>query len=172
MARLVQAADATTVPTVRASERSHPPGGRGATQIEDSNMRDLRSVIVAAAGVALLAGLAWGQAAAPAAPDAKPKDGKTLFADNHCTSCHSIAAVGIEKKKPAAGVEEEKTDKKPPDLSDVGAKQKPAWMVKFLTKQVKLDDELHPKKFRGTDADLTTLTTWLGTLTKKAADKK
>ena len=135
-------------------------------------MKDLRSAIVAGLGVILLAGLAWGQAATPAAPDAKPRDGKTLFTDNHCTSCHSIAAIGLEKKKPAEGTVEEKTDKKPPDLSDVGAKVKPAWMAKFLTKQVKLEDDLHPKKFRGTDDELTTLTTWLGTLTKKAADKK
>ena len=135
-------------------------------------MRNLRSVIVAGLGVILVAGLAWGQAAAPAAPDAKPKDGKTLFTDNHCSTCHSIQSAGIDKKKAAAGVTEEKTDKQPPDLSDVGTKQKAAWMAKFLTKQVKLEDELHPKKFRGTDAELTTLTTWLGTMQKKAADTK
>jgi mono/diheme cytochrome c family protein len=125
--------------------------------------------------VLCFAGLAWSQAAPPSAPaatDAKPKDGKTIFTENHCASCHSIQAIGIEKKKPAAGVEEEKTDKKPPDLSDVGSKQKVAWMALFLTKKTKLDDELHPKRFKGTDAELTTLTTWLGTLQKKAPDKK
>jgi mono/diheme cytochrome c family protein len=144
---------------------------------EDTIMKDLRTTFLAGLAVLCLEGIAWGQAGAPAAPaapaaaDATAKDGKTLFTGNHCASCHSIQALGIEKKKPAAGVEEEKTDKKPPDLSDVGSKQKVEWMARFLMKKEKLDDELHPKRFKGTDAELTTLTTWLGTL-KKAPAKK
>ena len=112
--------------------------------------------------------VAFGQAT-PAAD--KPKDGKTLFTENRCQSCHSIVAIGIEKKKPAADEVVEKTDKKPPDLSDAGAKQRAEWFSKFLMKKEKLDGELHPKRFKGADADLATLSTWLETLKKKPAKK-
>jgi mono/diheme cytochrome c family protein len=118
----------------------------------------------------VLASAAYAQTPAEAP---KAKDGKTIFTDNHCNSCHSIEAAGIVKKKAAEdeAAPAEKTENKPPDLSDVGTKQKAAWFSKFLMKQEKLDGELHPKRFKGTAPELATLTTWLETLKTKPAKK-
>ncbi|MEP7026996.1 MAG: c-type cytochrome [Candidatus Eisenbacteria bacterium] len=118
----------------------------------------------------LLVGVAFGNGTVV---PKKVEDGKAVFTENRCQSCHSIEALGIAKKKPAAGEDEvvEKAAKKPPDLSDVGLKLKAAWFSKFLRKQEKLDGNLHPKKFKGDDADLATLSTWLETLKTKPVKK-
>lgn len=111
------------------------------------------------------------------AEEAKEPAGKTLFLSQSCNTCHSISAAGIEKKvaKTEAAATEKKEaapagDKvaaapshKPPDLSSVGLEQKPEWMAKFLKKEVMAKDgKKHMKLWKGTDADLATLTAWLG----------
>ena len=104
------------------------------------------------------------QASTPAA-----RDGKTIFLENKCTSCHSVQALKIEKKQ---GSEEEKSDDKvkPPDLSSVGLERKADWMAKFLLKKVTIDGEKHRKLFKGSEADLKVLTAWLET--QKVPKKK
>ena len=101
-----------------------------------------------------------------AAAQDKPaaKDGKTLFLDNKCNTCHTIQAQSIVKKKAeSTDAKEEKSDKKSPDLSSVGLERKAAWMSKYLMKTEAIKGEKHSRKFRGTAADLSTLTAWLET---------
>jgi cbb3-type cytochrome oxidase cytochrome c subunit len=96
--------------------------------------------------------------------DAKREpEGKKIFLQYKCYSCHSIKNEGIEHKK-VAGEEEVTGSKKPPDLSDVGKKQDAAWISKFLLKQETLDGEHHKKKFRGKDSELKALSSWLESL--------
>jgi len=97
--------------------------------------------------------LASMMAAAQGAPD-----GKTLFVENKCNMCHSIDSQGIEKKLKSG---------KGKDLSTVGTDRDPAWLQKWLKKEIDLDGKKHEKSFKGTDAELDTLIKWLGTLKKK-----
>lgn len=102
----------------------------------------------------------------------KAPDGKPVFLKYKCNSCHSIDAASIAKKAlPDDGATASKM--KPPDLSGVGLEKKADWIALFMQKKEKLDGEFHPKKFRGTDSELKTLTGWLETMkTEKAKDTK
>jgi cbb3-type cytochrome oxidase cytochrome c subunit len=115
------------------------------------------------------------------AEDAKVPAGQKLFLDNKCNSCHSVSGAGIEKKS-AEAAEKATADKaatektaatpthKAPDLSSIGTDQKADWMAKFLKKEVAAKDgKKHMKLWKGTDADLKTLTEWLG---DQKAEKK
>ena len=103
-------------------------------------------------------------AAAQDKPATAAKDGKTLFLDNKCNTCHTIQAQSIAKKKAeATDAKEEKSEKKPPDLSSVGLERTAAWMSKYLMKTEAIKGEKHGRKFRGTEPELATLTTWLET---------
>ena len=96
----------------------------------------------------------------PATPAAT--GGKDIFLAQKCNTCHTIKAAGIEKRKAEESAEkEEKTEKKPPDLSSVGLERKADWIGKFLMKTETIKGDKHPRKFRGTDAELKTLATWL-----------
>ena len=100
------------------------------------------------------------------AADKKAPDGKPIFTQYKCASCHSIEAQGITKKKgeaaePAEGAE---TARKPPDLSSVGKDHNAAWITAYLKKKEARDGKKHLKMFRGTDAELATLAAWLETL--------
>jgi mono/diheme cytochrome c family protein len=93
-------------------------------------------------------------------------DGKTLFLEAKCNTCHTMKAAGIEKRK-AAGADpaeaKEKSDKKAPDLSSIGLERKADWMGKYLMKTEAIKGEKHSRKFRGTEAELKTVTAWLET---------
>jgi mono/diheme cytochrome c family protein len=115
-------------------------------------------ILACAFGGALAASGALGQAAAPA------KDGKTLFLDYKCNSCHAISAQQIVKKEDKSEESESKSKKKPPDLSGVGKKRTADWIAKYMNKLETIEKEKHPKKFKGTEAELKTLATWLETL--------
>jgi mono/diheme cytochrome c family protein len=131
-------------------------------------MTATRFIAFAALACALIAGVAAAQDK-PAAV----KDGKTLFLDNKCNGCHTIQSQAIVKKKAEdADAKEEKSEKKPPDLSAVGLERKAPWMSKYLMKTEAIKGEKHGRKFRGTEAELATLTTWLETLKTKAASTK
>jgi len=133
---------------------------------------------VAVLGIVLF--LALGAVVA-SSEEAKEPEGKTLFLSNKCNSCHTIEAVGVEKKSSS----EEKSDstaattaatskKKPPDLSSVGLDVKADWMTKYLKKlETTKDGKKHMKLWKGTDEELASLTSWLETMKaeKKAADK-
>jgi hypothetical protein len=58
------------------------------------------------------------------------------------------------------------TKGKGPDLSAVGATQKADFLNKYLMKQEKIKNKLHPTPFKGTPDDLKNLCAWLATLKK------
>ena len=106
-------------------------------------------------------------AASASAQAAKESKGQKLFLKYRCTGCHSIKAVGIEKKTEEgdeAAAEVAKSAHKPPDLSDIGLQHDAAWFAKWLTKKENVDGRMHKIKFRGTDPELKTLTTWIASL--------
>jgi mono/diheme cytochrome c family protein len=87
-------------------------------------------------------------------------DGKSIFVDNKCSNCHSITGQGIERSGKPEG------DEKPSDLSAVGKKRNAEWIQKWLMKEETLEGKKHMKKFKGPEADLKVLATWLGGLKK------
>jgi mono/diheme cytochrome c family protein len=99
-----------------------------------------------------------------ASAQAANPDGKTIFSNNKCQSCHTITALGVERKKSA---DDEKTEKDPPDLSGVGIERNAAWITKYMLKKESIKDEKHMKKFKGSEADLAVLAQWLETLKTK-----
>lgn len=118
-------------------------------------------------------GLACSVAFAPGA-EGKESPGQALFLKYRCKACHTISALGIEKKsepaeegeKPEAGAK-----KKPPDLSGVGLEHKADWLERWLLKKEMKEGKTHRKKFRGTDAEAKTLALWLETLKTEPAAK-
>lgn len=108
--------------------------------------------------------------AAEKAP-AKAPDGKPVFEQYKCGSCHSIEKQGI-KKAEAAPAEAGAGKVKAPDLSGVGLVRTTDWMKAFMLKTEKLDGKLHIKKFRGTEEELAVLTGWLASLKDEEAAKK
>jgi len=114
-------------------------------------------------GLALIAGVALAQDK-PAA-----RDGKAVFLENKCNTCHTIQSAGVEKKKAttAEAGEEKKSDKKPPDLSGVGLERKPEWIAAYLMKTESIKGEKHGRKFRGPEADLKLVSAWLSSLKTK-----
>jgi len=79
--------------------------------------------------------------------------GKKIFIDNKCNMCHTVKSAGIESKKSDAT-----------DLSNVGAEMKKDDMIKYLKKEMKLNDKDHKTAFKGSDEDLKKLVEWLSTL--------
>ena len=78
--------------------------------------RNATMVVLVAIGASVAAAFA-DQAAAPPV-----RDGKAIFLESKCNTCHTVTALKIEKKK---GAEEESEGKvKPPDLSSVGLERK------------------------------------------------
>lgn len=115
----------------------------------------------------LAAFVALAFAASAGAQEAKP-DGKTLFLDKKCNTCHTVKALGIEKRSAMAG---EKTGTgtatpaaaktKTTDLSSVGLDLKADWMTKFLKREEMTKAKKKHLLFKGTDEELTTVVTWL-----------
>jgi mono/diheme cytochrome c family protein len=135
-------------------------------------MNAKRLITLAAFGFALLVGVAAAQDKA-AAPAADAKDGKALFLEGKCNTCHTIKAAEVTKRKAAASdaaEEKEKSDKEAPDLSSIGLERKADWMAKYLMKKEAIKGEKHGRRFRGTEAELVTVTTWLEA--QKAAKPK
>lgn len=79
--------------------------------------------------------------------------GKKIFIDSKCNMCHTVKSVGIESKKSDAS-----------DLSNVGAEMKKDDMIKYLKKEMKLNNKDHKTAFKGSDEDLEKLVEWLSTL--------
>lgn len=107
------------------------------------------------------------------AEDAKKPalDGKTMFLDQKCESCHAIASLKIEKKASAAKETADAGSKKkePPDLSDIGSKVKADWLGQYLMKTADREGVKHMKKFKGNADSLKVMVDWLMTL--KTASK-
>jgi cbb3-type cytochrome oxidase cytochrome c subunit len=126
------------------------------------------AVLLATAAVALAVPLAAtvAEEAAKSGAEVKIPAGQKLFLDNSCNSCHTMKGQGIEKKKSATATEATAATpaaapSKVPDLSAVGLEHDQAWMTKFLMKTETLHDKKHMKTWKGTEADLATLTAWL-----------
>jgi mono/diheme cytochrome c family protein len=130
------------------------------------------TVLACALGLAAFYGVGLCDEPAQAADAAKTKvsDAKPVFLKYKCNSCHTIESQGITKK--AVAGEAAETGDKPPDLSGVGVDRNAVWIVSFLQKKEKLEGKLHIKKFRGTDAELQKLATWLGSMKDETAAKK
>uniref|UniRef100_A0A832DI44 Cytochrome c n=1 Tax=Ignavibacterium album TaxID=591197 RepID=A0A832DI44_9BACT len=79
--------------------------------------------------------------------------GKKIFIDNKCNMCHTVKSAGIESKKSDAT-----------DLSNAGAEMKAEDMIKYLKKEMKLNNKDHKTAFKGSDEDLKKLVEWLSTL--------
>jgi mono/diheme cytochrome c family protein len=88
-------------------------------------------------------------------------DAKERFGSSKCVKCHSIDSQGVAAQ-PKEGDEDEVHD-----LSKVGAGRTVEWIQKFLRKQEAIEGKKHEQKFRGSDADLETLATWLASLGKQ-----
>lgn len=134
-----------------------------------------RIITLAAFVCALLVGAAAAhdRDGTPVADASTAKDGKALFLEGKCNTCHTIKAAGVTKRKAAASdaaEEKEKSDKESPDLSSIGLERKADWMAKYLMKKEAIKGEKHGRRFRGTEAELVTVTTWLEA--QKAAKPK
>lgn len=88
------------------------------------------------------------------------KDGKSIFLEYKCRSCHSLEGQGIVKKS-SGDEDEEDSKKETPDLSSVGLDRKAEWISLFLMKKEAIDGEKHKKKFKGSDDELKVLAKWL-----------
>ena len=80
-------------------------------------------------------------------------DGKKIFIDKKCNSCHSVDAVGIEYKKKNAAY-----------LSKIGNSIKADFLEKYLTRKAKINNKEHKTAFKGTEEELKTISKWLGSL--------
>ncbi len=88
---------------------------------------------------------------------AEEPTGKDVFLNGKCNTCHAVASQAIESKQAA----------KYPELSTLGDKGiAEATLIQYLKKEAKLNDKLHPVKFKGEDAQLNVLAKWLLTLKK------
>jgi len=86
-------------------------------------------------------------------------DGKRIFTDSKCNNCHTVTSEGIASKKIDAV-----------DLSGAGASGSVQLFKSFLLKEAKINDKDHKVKFKGSDAELSTLAGWLTIL--KTEQKK
>jgi cytochrome c551/c552 len=79
--------------------------------------------------------LAWGLGSRASAEEAAA-DGKAIFLAQKCNMCHSVPLMTHDLEKDQ--------------------------LVKFIKKEVKNnEDKMHGKEWKGTDAELNTLTDWL-----------
>lgn len=100
---------------------------------------------------------------------AKGPDGLPIFTRSKCSSCHSIKSQGVVSKRSEAAEPQNAARRKPPDLSNVGAEREAKWIAAYLTKQESIEGRKHMKLFRGTEAELATLSSWLGGLKAESA---
>jgi mono/diheme cytochrome c family protein len=114
----------------------------------------LRTVLVSSAVFAGTAILAAGVSAATS-------DGKQVFLDQKCNLCHAVSSAGIA---PTGKI-------KAPDLAGLASKEDPAWITKFLKKEVDKKGKKHIKPFTGSAEDLAAVVAWLERQTNPADTK-
>ena len=117
--------------------------------------------VIALSGIVVVVALG---ALAAAGTEEKDPAGKTLFLKYKCQNCHSVTAVGIERKASADAEESGATasKKKIVDLSSTGLDVKADWLPKYLKKlDTTKEGKKHVSTFKGTDEELTTLSAWL-----------
>jgi mono/diheme cytochrome c family protein len=79
--------------------------------------------------------------------------GQKIFSDSKCSACHTVESAGIISKKNDAV-----------DLSKTGDNYKTDFIIKYLNKEVKINDKIHKTAFKGSAEDLKTLASWLTSL--------
>lgn len=79
--------------------------------------------------------------------------GQKIFLESKCSACHTVESAGITSKKKDAV-----------DLSKTGDNYKTDFIIKYLNKEVKLNDKLHKTAFKGSAEDLKSLSSWLTSL--------
>lgn len=117
-------------------------------------MRSFASVMALAAGPILALAFLSAPAVSASTPNSiSMSDGKALFVENKCTSCHSVTAKGVEATKPDKAV----------DLSTIS--ESADFLKKFVKKEVTKDVDgkaaKHKKGWKGTDEDLDAIIGWL-----------
>ena len=82
-------------------------------------------------------------------------DGLTLFIAQKCNMCHSVPEVDV-----AALVKSKKM--RGPDMP--AESHEPDWIVRYLKREVQLNDKDHKKEFKGTEEELKAIVAWIGEL--------
>ena len=82
--------------------------------------------------------------------------GQKIFVEKKCVSCHSVESADLKSKKKDAV-----------DLSKVGENLKTDFIIKYLNKEVKIENKSHKTLFKGTEKELQGLAKWLGSLKSK-----
>lgn len=85
------------------------------------------------------------------------EQGRKVFLAARCSTCHSVEAAGIPRKP----------KQKNPDLSAAGDSVDASQWRKFLRQEAARNGRLHLAPWNGTDADLDSLATWIGSLRSK-----
>lgn len=83
-------------------------------------------------------------------------DGKTVFENAKCLTCHSVTSQNLEGKKKDKSV----------DLSNAGTTQTAESLTTFLKKESDYNGKKHPIAFKGTDEEFQILKDWILTLKK------
>ncbi len=87
--------------------------------------------------------------------DTKKKDGKQIFLDAKCQTCHTVESVDVISDKKLRGG----------DLSKVGDEFKADWLKQYLMKEVDLNEKKHPSKaLKADDEGFAELVEWLAAL--------
>ena len=92
-------------------------------------------------------------------PQDQGQDGKQIFIESKCNSCHTVTSNEITSKKDNAV-----------DLSNAGNSGNAQLLKSFLLKEAQINAKDHKMKFKGPDTELNTLAEWLSTL--KTEQKK
>ena len=87
----------------------------------------------------------------------KGLDGKQIFMDNKCNTCHTVTSMEITSKKTDAV-----------DLSNAGSVGDAKLLKTYLLKESKINDKEHKLKFKGSEEELDALVNWLLTLKTKS----
>ena len=88
----------------------------------------------------------------------KDLDGKQIFIDSKCNNCHTVTSNEITSKKDDAV-----------DLSNAGSSGDAQLIQTYLLKEAKINDNEHKMKFKGSEAELNTLSDWLSSLKTESA---
>lgn len=86
--------------------------------------------------------------------EGEAKDGKTIFEESKCTTCHGIESQGVAPKNA----------KKNHDLSKLAEGHDVDFWMKYMKKEESLNSKKHAMPFKGSDEDLKTMMEWLMSL--------
>lgn len=93
------------------------------------------------------------------------KDGKTVFLEAKCNTCHAISSLEIEAKNKSAS-------NKAPDFSKVELKYEKDFLKKYLHKEESINEKKHPVAYKGTDEDLEILLSFILSLQPQEQPQK